>query len=200
MLREMLQQSVSLAYTDGLTGVYNRRYMNAHLDRKIMEIAESAKPVSVMLFDIDNFKNVNDTCGHAAGDAILKSLSLRVTDGIRDFDLLARYGGEEFVVIMPDTASVIAITIAERVRRKVAEAPYQTFELGEALNVTISIGVATTTDPMEIADSLLARADAALYQAKRSGRNRVVAAQPLTQAEREPVISPAVVNDQSKVS
>ncbi|WP_282609669.1 PleD family two-component system response regulator [Pelagibius sp. Alg239-R121] len=200
MLREMLQQSVSLAYTDGLTGVYNRRYMNAHLDRKIMEIAESAKPVSVMLFDIDKFKDVNDTCGHAAGDAILKSLSLRVADSIRDFDLLARYGGEEFVVIMPDTASVIAITIAERVRRRVAEETFQTVELGDPLAVTISIGVATTTDPMEIADSLLARADAALYQAKRSGRNRVVSAQPLTQAEREPVIAQVVPNDQSKVS
>ncbi|MEE8506711.1 MAG: PleD family two-component system response regulator, partial [Kiloniellales bacterium] len=113
-LRSMLDESVSLAYTDSLTGVYNRRYMNAHLDRKIMEIAETAKPVSVIIFDIDHFKQVNDTYGHAAGDEVLKGLAKRVDGGIRDFDLLARYGGEEFVVIMPNTPAEVALSVAER--------------------------------------------------------------------------------------
>ena len=93
-LREMLDKSVSLAYTDALTGIYNRRYMNAHLDRKIMEISGTQKPVSVLIFDIDHFKRVNDTYGHAAGDEVLKTVVERVGSSIRDFDLLARYGGE----------------------------------------------------------------------------------------------------------
>ncbi|MFQ6017708.1 MAG: PleD family two-component system response regulator, partial [Kiloniellaceae bacterium] len=172
-LRNMLEKSVSMAYVDALTGVYNRRYMNAHLDRKIMEIADSAKPVSVMIFDIDHFKAVNDTYGHASGDEVLKGVAERVSGGIRDFDLLARYGGEEFVVIMPNTPAGLALMVAERLRRRLEAEAFPISGGGEPVPITASMGVATTTDPGETADSLLARADGALYAAKESGRNRV---------------------------
>ncbi|WP_085900657.1 PleD family two-component system response regulator [Kiloniella majae] len=172
-LTDMLKKSVALAYTDPLTGVYNRRYMNAHLDRAIMEIAETAKPVSALMFDIDHFKQVNDTYGHASGDEVLKVLAKRVADAVRDFDMLARYGGEEFVVIMPSASSEQAFTVAERLRTRVGDKPIEVPGSPDALTITISVGVATTSDPMEMADSLLARADTALYDAKSMGRNCV---------------------------
>ncbi|MCH7796199.1 MAG: diguanylate cyclase, partial [Proteobacteria bacterium] len=172
-LHEMLAKSVSLAYTDPLTGIYNRRYMNAHLDRKIMEISDTQKPVSVLIFDIDHFKRVNDTYGHAAGDEVLKTVAERVGDSIRDFDLLARYGGEEFVVIMPSTPPDPAAMVAERLRQRLAAQPFEISGSDQALPITASLGVATTTDPTETSQNLLGRADAALYAAKDAGRNRV---------------------------
>lgn len=175
-LRNMLQDSVSMAYTDSLTGMYNRRYMSSHLDRKIMEIAQSAKPVSVMLFDIDHFKQVNDSHGHAAGDAVLIGLATKVSDNVRDFDLVARYGGEEFVVIMPNATPDEALMVAERVRSRIADTPFEVPGRELPLKVTISIGVATTTDPNEATDALLSRADVSLYQAKKDGRNRCCSA------------------------
>lgn len=172
-LRQMLQRSVSMAYTDSLTGLYNRRYMNTTLDRRILEIAETAKPVSVLMFDIDHFKPINDVYGHSAGDEVLKILAKRVMNGVRDVDLVARYGGEEFVVIMPDTPLTVALKIGERLRNMVAEEPFSIPDCSEPLAVTISLGAATATDPMEEAASLLKRADDALYAAKNMGRNRI---------------------------
>ncbi len=176
-LHQVLDNSVSMAYTDALTGIYNRRYMNAHLDRKIMEINNTQQPVSVMMFDIDHFKRVNDTYGHASGDDVLRAVAQRVNGGIRDFDLLARYGGEEFVVIMPSTPADISLMVAERLCRKIAAAPFEATGSQTALGITASIGVATTTDPMETSDALLGRADAALYEAKNGGRNQVRSAE-----------------------
>ncbi len=170
-LREMLESSVSMAYTDGLTGVYNRRYMNSHLDRKIMEITDSGKPVSVMMFDIDHFKQVNDSYGHASGDEVLKDIAVRVSDNVRDFDLVSRYGGEEFVIIMPNTAAEAAYMVAERVRKRIGDTPFAIPGREQPLPVTISVGVATTSDPAEQATDLLGRADALLYEAKGAGRN-----------------------------
>ncbi|WP_020593542.1 PleD family two-component system response regulator [Kiloniella laminariae] len=172
-LTDILKKSVALAYTDPLTGVFNRRYMNAHLDRAVMEIAETAKPVSALMFDIDHFKNVNDTYGHASGDEVLKVLARRVTDAIRDFDMLARYGGEEFVVVMPSATTEQAFTVAERIRMRIGETPIEIPGSSTPLTITVSVGVATTSDPMEMADSLLNRADMALYEAKSLGRNCV---------------------------
>ena len=177
-LHQMLENSVSLAYTDALTGIYNRRYMDAHLDRKIMEVANTQKPVSVMIFDIDHFKRVNDNYGHASGDQVLKTVAQRVSGSIRDFDLLARYGGEEFVVIMPSTPADISLMVAERLCGMIANNPFEASGSESPLDITVSIGVATTTDPMVTADELLRRADAALYEAKNGGRNQVRAAAP----------------------
>jgi two-component system cell cycle response regulator len=176
-LHQMLDNSVSLAYTDALTGIYNRRYMDAHLDRKILEIANTQKPVSVMMFDIDHFKRVNDTYGHGRGDEVLKAVAQRVSDGIRDFDLLARYGGEEFVVIMPSTPADLSLMVAERLCRKIAAEPFEASGSEAPLAITASIGVATTSDPVETAEALLGRADTALYQAKNGGRNQVRSAE-----------------------
>jgi two-component system cell cycle response regulator len=172
-LHLMLDNSVSLAYTDALTGVYNRHYMNAHLDRKITEIDNTQQPVSVMIFDIDHFKRVNDTYGHASGDEVLRAVAQRVSGSIRDFDLLARYGGEEFVVIMPSTPADISLMVAERLCRKIGSEAFEVSGSQAALDITASIGVATTTDARETAGALLERADAALYEAKNGGRNQV---------------------------
>ena len=147
--------------------------MNAHLDRKIMEVADTQKPVSMLIFDIDHFKRVNDTYGHASGDEVLKAVAERVAASIRDFDLLARYGGEEFVVIMPSTSADVAAMVAERLCRKLEAEPFEVSGSEAPLPITASVGVATTIDPMETADNLLARADGALYEAKNGGRNRV---------------------------
>lgn len=185
-LRDMLQKSVALAYTDTLTGVYNRRYMNAHLDRKIMEIAESVKPVSVLMFDIDNFKSINDTYGHNAGDEVLVELAKRVSRGVRDIDLLSRYGGEEFVIVMPDADIEVAVSVAERVRALVADQPFETSGDAGALAVTISVGVATTRDPTETTEALIGRADEALYRAKGQGRNCVRSAELDRRGQRAP--------------
>ena len=176
-LRTMLERSVSMAYTDALTGAFNRRYLNAHLDRRLMEIADDGKPVSIMMFDIDNFKAVNDTYGHAVGDDVLTSLAERVMDNVRPFDLLARYGGEEFVLIMPGTAPEHALMVADRLREIVCSVPFQVDSGTRALTVAISAGVVTTLDPNETANTLIQQADEALYKAKRAGRNRVVVAE-----------------------
>lgn len=176
-LRQILQQSVSMAFTDALTGVYNRRYMTAHLERKIMEMAETAKPVSVLMFDIDYFKSVNDTHGHQSGDEILVELAKRVSGGLRDADMVARYGGEEFVTVLADADPSLAVIVGERVRALIADKAFDITAGGEHLDITVSIGCASTTDPMETGESLIARADRALYQAKDAGRNCVVSAE-----------------------
>lgn len=175
-LRNILDSSVSLAYTDTLTGVYNRRYMDDHLERKIAEIAETAKPVSIMIFDLDHFKNINDTFGHTCGDRVLKGVAERVGASIRDIDLVARYGGEEFVVIMPSTPAPVALAVAGRLCRGLADKPFAIPGQSDGLKVTASIGVATTIDPSDTVEGLLTRADTALYAAKEGGRNQVRAA------------------------
>ncbi|MGO1117173.1 PleD family two-component system response regulator [Rhodovibrionaceae bacterium A322] len=176
-LRQMLERSVSMAYTDALTGAFNRRYLNAHLDRRLMEIADDGKPVSIMMFDIDNFKAVNDTYGHAVGDDVLTGLADRIRENVRPFDLLARYGGEEFVLIMPGTNSENAFMVADRLREKVCSDPFKVDSGTRALTVAISAGVTTTLDPNDSAGSIIQKADEALYKAKREGRNRVIIAE-----------------------
>ena len=176
-LRERIQTSMSMAFTDSLTGLYNRRYLMTHLDRKLMGIAETGKPVSVMLFDVDHFKAVNDTHGHGVGDDVLVKLAEVASDNLRSVDLVARLGGEEFVVVMPESNAATAIQVAERLCAQVAES---TIDLpdGTPLSVTISIGVATSETAEEMADDLIERADGALYTAKNAGRNRVEMAAP----------------------
>ena len=175
-LRSTLHDSVAMAFTDPLTGLYNRRYATAHLDRKIMEVAASGKPVSVAIFDIDHFKQVNDTFGHAAGDEVLQEVARRAADVLRSVDLVARYGGEEFVVMLSGTEEDAAMAIAERVRACMAATPFAISCRNEPMPITVSVGVATTRNPNDTVDTLLGHADGALYAAKRGGRNRVRAA------------------------
>jgi len=172
-LRANYERSLSLALTDPLTGVYNRRYLDNHVEKSIERAHETGKPVSIVLFDIDHFKSVNDTYGHDAGDEVLRNVAQRVNGNLRNFDMVARYGGEEFVIVMPDTPGDIAVMVAERLRDRIARDPIAVSGSAAQLNVTISMGVAAYTGPADTADDLIKRADETMYQAKRAGRNRV---------------------------
>ena len=180
-LRANYEQSLSLALTDSLTGVFNRRYLSAHLPRLLERGMGNHKPVAALLFDIDRFKVVNDTYGHSVGDEVLREVAARASRNLRNFDLVARLGGEEFVVIMPDTDLSSAVAVAERLRRRIADEPFQVSTAAGQITVTISVGVAVidgtaeNADRAETGDSLIRRADNALYQAKNAGRNRVMA-------------------------
>ena len=174
-LRDKFQQGLELAITDGLTGLYNRRYMEGHLATLVEEAANTGKSVALLIFDIDYFKAVNDTYGHAAGDMVLKEFAERISGNVRSVDLACRLGGEEFVVVMPDTDLAYAMTIAERLRQCVAAKPFRLDETGRTLDVTVSIGIGVTHGPHDTVAKLLERADQGLYRAKRDGRNRVVA-------------------------
>jgi two-component system, cell cycle response regulator len=173
-LQENYQKSLSLALTDDLTGLYNRRYLSVHLDGLMSRLSEGAMGPGLLLLDIDLFKRVNDTYGHAAGDQVLREVTKRVMLHVRPFDLIARYGGEEFVVVLPETPRRVAEQVAERLRLVVAEQPITIGEPPVELAITISIGLAVTQDSRETTASLLRRADEALYAAKAGGRNRVV--------------------------
>ena len=172
-LRSNYQRSLSLALTDSLTGLYNRRYTIRHLEGLLQRRRDGGKPVSVLLFDIDHFKAVNDTYGHAAGDEVLKTIAQRASANLRTTDMVARFGGEEFVVVMADTSLDLATMIAERIRERIAADPIVWAGGPDGLTVTVSIGVAMASDEDRSPDDLLRRADTAMYQAKAAGRNRV---------------------------
>jgi two-component system cell cycle response regulator len=173
-LRNSIQHSMELAVVDGLTRLYNRRYMGAHLDSLLAAAKKKEKPVSVLLMDIDFFKSVNDTHGHDAGDEVLQEFANRMRKNCRGIDLVCRYGGEEFVVVMPDTDMALAGIVAERIRKKVAEKAFIIHKGRQMIDVTVSIGLASVENGAMTQDELLKQADNALYTAKRDGRNRVV--------------------------
>jgi two-component system, cell cycle response regulator len=175
MLRQNVHLSVELAMTDQLTGLHNRRYMARHLETLLASIAVSGKTLAYLILDVDHFKQVNDTYGHDVGDEVLREFARRISANIRGIDLACRFGGEEFVVIMPDTDIALACTVAERLRDSVESTPFQISRVPGALNITVSVGIADADGAQDTADALLRRADQALYQAKRNGRNRVVA-------------------------
>ncbi|WP_443750499.1 PleD family two-component system response regulator [Asticcacaulis solisilvae] len=172
-LRDSLDRSLEMAVTDGLTGLNNRRFLDHQLSLALSRHNRGGQPCSVLLLDIDFFKRVNDTYGHDAGDEVIKEFARRLSLNVRAIDLPCRFGGEEFVVLMPETESVDAGHIAERVRQQVADAPFILSD-GRQLNVTVSVGVATSQGLGDSPESLLKRADEGVYEAKSSGRNRVV--------------------------
>lgn len=174
-LRANLQNSMELAVTDGLTGLHNRRYMEMHLQSLIDQAVSRGRPLSALVVDIDFFKKVNDTYGHDAGDDVLREFSRRLKASVRGIDLACRLGGEEFVVVMPETDAAVARIVAERIRTKTAASRFEVAKGERALDVTCSVGVATLAGGGDDASALLKRADVALYQAKKDGRNRVVA-------------------------
>ena len=173
-LRSNYEVSLSMALTDTLTGLFNRRYLNVHLEKLLKETGEQRKPLALLMFDIDHFKAVNDTHGHNVGDEVLKTFSDRIKGRLRSFDILARTGGEEFVAVLVDVSLEKACFIAERLRRSVAEDPFPaSVEEGE-LYITTSIGgVYLGKDGAEV-DDALNRVDKFLYEAKEGGRNQVV--------------------------
>lgn len=169
-------------FTDVLTGWHNRRYLQLRLTEELARAARDGTSLVALMLDVDHFKRVNDSWGHATGDIVLTELAHRIESQVRASDIAARYGGEEFVVLLPATDTSSGRHLAERIRRAISATP---IDIGndESVNITVSIGIAcirperTSGDLKTLGDSLLARADVALYQAKAKGRDCVVVAQ-----------------------
>lgn len=174
-LRSDVRQSMEMALTDGLTGLFNRHYLETHARGLMEKAGQSHQPLSVIMIDIDHFKSINDTYGHDAGDEVLREFSRRLRASVRGIDLACRFGGEEFVVVLPETDLAIAEQVGERLRKKVAATP---FALGgtDPIMVTTSVGVAARQEGDHLPEQVMKRADQALYRAKREGRNRVSSA------------------------
>lgn len=170
-----LKRLEALAFTDKLTGVANRQHF---LERAtaILENLNVGGSASLMILDIDHFKQVNDTYGHSGGDAILQGLAERIQETLRPDDLFARYGGEEFVILLGRARLDVALALAERVREAIAHEPFEYH--GNAIKITISIGISDCGYPAPTLQDMVDRADAALYQAKHNGRNRVECSPP----------------------
>ena len=174
-LRTAREEAVKLSLTDALTGVNNRRYLSDTLPGEATRARRFARPLSVVMCDIDHFKRVNDTYGHAAGDAVLRDFAALLLDKIRvDVDWVARFGGEEFVVVLPETDLAGALVVGERLRAATAalEVRYE----GQRLAVTSSFGVASVDAVWpegSVAEQLLTQADLCLYLSKKAGRDRV---------------------------
>jgi two-component system cell cycle response regulator len=177
---ELIQRNAELdrlSRVDALTGAYNRRHMDEQLQQHASAARRHRQSLSVVLFDIDHFKRVNDTEGHGGGDAVLCEITRRINDAVRAEDIVGRWGGEEFLVILPHTAVEAALPIAERVRQLIAHTPVI---IGDrAVAVTLSGGCAGTDQPEP--DELVSRADDALYRAKDNGRNRIEASAALVE-------------------
>jgi diguanylate cyclase (GGDEF)-like protein len=170
---EYHEEIYRLTIQDGLTRIHNQRALSEFLDREVARSQRHNRPLSVLMFDIDRFKSINDSYGHLCGDFVLRELAECVNVTVRKEDLFARYGGEEFTVVLVETGETEAFDAAERLRELV-EAHQFRFET-TPLKLTISVGVATTSgDPNADPKSLLRTADERLYEAKRIGRNKVV--------------------------
>jgi diguanylate cyclase (GGDEF)-like protein len=172
-LKEAYKRIEELAELDELTGAFNRRCIMRMLDEEIARAGRSGSPCSVALIDLDWFKRINDAYGHPTGDEVLRTFAISVFANIRTADRFGRYGGEEFLLILPDMAHEGAVRALDRVRAIVADLDWSAFSPG--MKVTFSGGVATLR-PDETPDSILARADSALYAAKARGRNRIASA------------------------
>ncbi len=173
-LRASVAQSIEMAVTDALTGLHNRRYLDNHLQTLFERAAARRRPLSVMIVDLDRFKSINDRFGHDGGDDVLREFARRLRQNMRGIDLICRFGGEEFVVVMPDTDGPVAEKVAERIRAEIARTPFAIGKEGQSVTVTISVGVSSARGQADDVRSLLKRADMALYEAKKSGRNKVV--------------------------
>jgi diguanylate cyclase (GGDEF)-like protein/PAS domain S-box-containing protein len=167
----LLEQSVR----DHLTGLFNRRYMEATLERELLRAARKQLSLGVIMLDVDDLKRFNDTWGHAAGDASLRLLGDLLLDHVRGEDIACRYGGDEFILILPDASLQVTLERAEQIV-KLARWSYLQLEGQNLSAVTLSVGVALFPEHGRTSDAILKAADAALYQAKHAGRNRVVAA------------------------
>jgi len=177
ILQDITEESRTIKYfeelsiKDGLTEACNRRCLEDKLEEYLTIAKRYNRPLSVIMFDIDFFKHINDSYGHDVGDKVLKTIANIVSSNIRATDILARYGGEEFVIISPETTLEDAKALAEKLRKEI-----ESFLFEEGFSITCSFGV-TIAKPEDTKETILKRVDEALYKAKREGRNRVVASQ-----------------------
>lgn len=175
-LEESFQRKIfDSAVKDGLTGIYNKKYFMDRIETDFAYAKRHRSPLTLLLFDIDHFKRINDTYGHPAGDYALRELAALVKKTVRNEDVFARFGGEEFAILMRDVDDAKALVVAEKVRRLVETTTFE-FE-GTRIPVTVSVGIGTmsasTNPPIQDSADLVNRADQYLYKAKRGGRNRV---------------------------
>jgi diguanylate cyclase (GGDEF)-like protein len=166
------EEIYKMTIVDALTGAHNKRYFMEFLEREIARCARYRRPLSLLMFDIDHFKAINDKHGHLTGDYVLRELSRRLLGRVRREELLARYGGEEFAAVLPETDLTGARTFAEQIRRLIAEHAFE-YE-GDTFPVTISVGVACVEGQDVDVSTFIKVADDNLYRAKREGRNRVI--------------------------
>ncbi len=173
-LQHSLEAIRAESLTDPLTGLGNRKYFDRSIEAAVQAALSSGEPLSLLMFDIDHFKSFNDSYGHLTGDQVLRLVGMSLKQTIKGQDITARYGGEEFAVVLPNTALRQALTVADHIRRAVMAKELKKKSTGEILGrVTISVGVSMLKSGDDT-DSLIERADACLYAAKRNGRNRVI--------------------------
>ncbi len=173
-LRQNLQQVTAEAQKDGLTGLFNRRTFERVLEEYMMAAKEQTIDLCLIMLDVDHFKKFNDTYGHLLGDEVLKIVSRTLTDSLKGRDVVARFGGEEFVVVLPSTPLDGALRVADAIRQSIANKELKRKDTGQNFGqITVSLGVSAYRHGIDDIPSLVKRADDALYQSKRLGRNRV---------------------------
>jgi diguanylate cyclase (GGDEF)-like protein len=165
---------ISLAIKDGLTGLYNQSYIKARLQEEIFRSERYKYPLSIMMIDFDDFKALNDRYGHVVGDRVLKTMGELLQDMLRASDICGRYGGEEFLILLPQTACLDAAAVAERLRKELALYPFRTGSDDRTCHLTVSVGVYATPFYSQNIEEVINLTDAALYRAKKEGKNKVV--------------------------
>ena len=177
-LREANTKRHQLAITDGLTGLFNHRYFHEKWREEIKRSERYGEPVTLIIMDVDNFKNYNDRRGHPQGDVLLRDLAMLLEQSCREVDVVSRYGGEEFAIILPRTGKPDAARLAERIRSRIESSPFPHREVQPGGRLTCSFGLAAFPEHGATASTVLERSDQALYAAKQGGRNQVVVYQP----------------------
>lgn len=180
---QMYEHIKELSYTDGMTGLHNYRFFRLRLKEELARARREGGNVSLLIIDVDHFKNYNDTLGHPAGDKVLRKVSDILKKSVRDNDIVARYGGEEFAIILPGASKEGAIALADRIRLKVEQTKFYQEEIQPGGKLTISVGTATFPKDSVSEEELIFFADQALYYAKKTGRNRVAEATEIMEDE-----------------
>ena len=170
-LEQSRQEVRNLAITDDLTKIFNRRYFFELAERELERTRRNGRPLAIILFDVDNFKLINDSFGHLAGDLVLQEMCMACQSVVRPYDVFARFGGEEFIVLLPDCDKPRALAFAERIRQLIDNQGM--WFKGVNMQITVSMGVAVLDGRGEKLDDLISRADSALYKAKNFGKNRL---------------------------